>query len=61
VENTGLEGRGEVYYHVRSSEGGRPCLSKLRTDRLALVRKFDYVLTHTRFMASNKLSSVVCR
>jgi hypothetical protein len=33
----------------------RPC--QLRTDRLALVSKFDYVLTHTGFMGSHKLSS----
>jgi hypothetical protein len=29
----------------------------LRTDRLALMNKIDYVLTHTRFMGFHKLSS----
>jgi hypothetical protein len=47
------------YFHVQSSEGTSPCLSQLRTDRLAPVSKFDYVLTHTRFMGSYKLSSSV--
>jgi hypothetical protein len=46
-------------FHVRSSEGGSPHLSRLRTDRLAPVSKFDYVVTHKRFMGSRKLSSFV--
>jgi hypothetical protein len=29
---------------------------QLRTDRLALVNKIDYVLTHTGFMGFHKLS-----
>jgi hypothetical protein len=33
----------------------RPC--RLRTDCLAPVSKFDYVVTHTRFMGSCKISS----
>jgi hypothetical protein len=37
--------------------GGSPRLCRLRTDRLALVSKFDYVLAHMRFMGSHKLSS----
>jgi hypothetical protein len=37
--------------------GGSPCPCRLRTDRLASVSKFDYVLMHTRFMSSHKLSS----
>jgi hypothetical protein len=45
------------YYHVRTSEVGSPCLSQLRTDRLASVSKFNYVLMQTRFMDSCKLSS----
>jgi hypothetical protein len=35
-----------VYFHIRSSECGSPRLCQLRTDRLALVNKIDYVLTH---------------
>jgi hypothetical protein len=46
-----------VCSHVQSSEGGSPRLCRLRTDRLALVNKIDYVLVHTRFMGSHKLSS----
>jgi hypothetical protein len=57
VESTGWEGRGEVCCHVRSSEGGSPRLCRLNTDRLAPVSKFDYVLAHTRFIGSRKLSS----
>jgi hypothetical protein len=45
------------YFQIRSSEGGSPRLCRLTTDRLAPVSKFDYVLTHTRFMGSHKLSS----
>jgi hypothetical protein len=36
---------------------GSPHLCQLRTDRLAPGNKIDYVLTHTRFMGSRKLSS----
>jgi hypothetical protein len=36
---------------------GSPCMSQLRTDLLALVSKFDYVLAHTWFTRSCKLSS----
>jgi hypothetical protein len=57
VENTGWEGRGEICSYVQSSEGGSPHLSRLRTDCLAPVSKFDFVLTHTRFMGYNKTSS----
>jgi hypothetical protein len=38
-------------------QGGSLNLCWLRTDCLAQVSKFDYVLTHTRFMGSLKLSS----
>jgi hypothetical protein len=34
-----------------------PCLCRLRIDRLAPVSTFDYVLMHTGFMGSHKLSS----
>jgi hypothetical protein len=44
-------------FHVWSFEGGSPRLSRLRTDHLAPMSKFDYVLTHMRFMVSCKLSS----
>jgi hypothetical protein len=37
--------------------GGSPCLCQLRTDRLALVIKFDYILTNARFIGSRKPSS----
>jgi hypothetical protein len=37
--------------------GGSPHPCRLRTDRLVRVSKFDYVLTHMRFMGSCKLSS----
>jgi hypothetical protein len=40
--------------------GGSPHPCRLRNDRLAPVSKFDYVLTHTRFMGSRKLSSFSC-
>jgi hypothetical protein len=46
-----------VYFHIRSSEGGSPRLCRLRTDRLALVNKIDYVLAYMGFMGSYKLSS----
>jgi hypothetical protein len=35
--------------------GGSLHLYRLRTDRLALVSKFDYVLTRMRFMGPTKL------
>jgi hypothetical protein len=46
-----------IYFHIWSSEGGSPHLCQLRTNRLAPVNKIDYVLAHTRFMGSHKLSS----
>jgi hypothetical protein len=57
VENTEWEGQRVDCFLVRSSEGGSPRLSQLRTDHLVPVSKFDYVLTHTRFMGSHKLST----
>jgi hypothetical protein len=47
------------YFHVWSSEGGSPRLSRLRTDCSAPVSKLDYVLTHMGFMESCKLSSFI--
>jgi hypothetical protein len=38
---------------------GSPHLCQLRTDHLAPVSKFDYVLAHTGIMESHKLSSFV--
>jgi hypothetical protein len=61
VENTGWEGRGEVFCRVWSSEGGSPRLCQLSTDCLAPVSKFDYVLAHTGFMGSHKLISFIDR
>jgi hypothetical protein len=46
-----------VCFHIQSSEGGSPYWCRLRTNHLALVSKIDYVLTHTGFMGSHKLSS----
>jgi hypothetical protein len=46
-----------VCFHIRSSGGGSTHLSRLRTDRLALVSKLNYVLTHMRFTGSHKLST----
>jgi hypothetical protein len=57
MENTRWEGRGEIYCHVQSSEGGSPHLCQLRTGHLAPVSKFDYVMAHMGFMGSYKLSS----
>jgi hypothetical protein len=45
---------GNGFFHIQSSEGGSPCLCRLRTDRLTPVNKIDYVLMH---MGSHKLSS----
>jgi hypothetical protein len=45
-----------VCFHVRSSEGGSPCLCRVRTERLAPMNKIDYVLAHMGFMGSRKLS-----
>jgi hypothetical protein len=44
-------------FHVQNSEGGSPCLSQLRTDHMASMSKFNYVVTHIGFMGSPKLSS----
>jgi hypothetical protein len=38
-------------------QGGSPHLCQLRTHHLAPVNKIDYVLAHTGFMGSRKLSS----
>jgi hypothetical protein len=45
-----------VSFHIRSSEGGSPRLCRLRTDHLAPQNKIGYVLVHTGFMRSRKLS-----
>jgi hypothetical protein len=57
VENIRWKGQGEVCCHILSSKGGSPHLCRLRTDHLAPVSKFDYVLAHMEFMGSRKLSS----
>jgi hypothetical protein len=46
-----------VCFHIQSSEGGSPRLCRLRTDRLVPVNKIDYVLLHTEFIGTCKLSS----
>jgi hypothetical protein len=53
----GMLGRG--IFSCSKLRGGSPCLCRLRTDRLAPVSKFDYVVAHTGFMRSHKLSSFV--
>jgi hypothetical protein len=57
VKNTRWEGHIVDYFHVQSSEGGSLRPSRLRADRFALVSKFNYVLVHTGFMRSHKLSN----
>jgi hypothetical protein len=44
-------------FHVFSSEGGSPRMSRLGTNRLDPMSKFDYVLAHMGFMGSYELSS----
>jgi hypothetical protein len=44
---------------IHSSEDGSPRLCRLRTDHLALVSKFNYVLTYTGYMESRKLISFI--
>jgi hypothetical protein len=46
-----------VCFHIQNFEGGSVCLCRFRTDHLFPVNKIDYVLAHTRFMGSRKLSS----
>jgi hypothetical protein len=43
-------------FDIQNFDGGSPHLCRLRTDRLAPVSKFDYVLAHTGHMESHKLS-----
>jgi hypothetical protein len=44
-------------FDIWSFNGGSPHLCRLRTDHLALVSKFDYVLAYMGHMESHKLSS----
>jgi hypothetical protein len=46
-----------VYFYIRTFEGSSHHLCRLRTDHLAPMSKFDFVLTHTWFMGCRKLSS----
>jgi hypothetical protein len=47
-----------AYFHVQSSEGGSPHLYRLRTMLVGpAATGDDYVLAHTGFMGSQKLSS----
>jgi hypothetical protein len=46
-----------VCFHIQSFKGGSPRLCRLRTDCLTPVKKIDYVLAHTGFMGSHKLST----
>jgi hypothetical protein len=47
-----------VYFHVQSSEGGSPRLSRLRSASVGPQRTdFDYVLMHMKFMGYHKLIS----
>jgi hypothetical protein len=53
-----LDGKGESGLMSDSElRGGSPCLCRSKTDRLASMSKFDFVLTHMGFMGSHKLSS----
>jgi hypothetical protein len=53
-----LDGKDESgLFSCSELRGGSSCLNRLRTDCLTPLSKFDYVLTHTGFMASRKLSS----
>jgi hypothetical protein len=48
-----------VCFHVRSSGGGSPYLSRIRTVSVGpRSAGFDYVLTHVGFMGYHKLSNV---
>jgi hypothetical protein len=52
------DGKGESGLFLCSElQGGSPCPCRLRTDHLASVSKFDYVLRQARFMRSCKPSS----
>jgi hypothetical protein len=55
VENTGLEGLRVVWIINSELQGGSPHLIRLRTDHLAPVSKFDFVLAHIGFMGPHKL------
>jgi hypothetical protein len=47
-----------ICFHIWSSEGGSPRLCQLRTTSdEPCGTSIDYVLMHTRFMGSHKLSS----
>jgi hypothetical protein len=47
-----------ICFHIWSSEGGSPRLCQLRTTSVEPCgTSIDYVLMHTRFMGSHKLSS----
>jgi hypothetical protein len=47
-----------VYFHIRNSEGGSPHLCRLRTASVEPCgTSIDYVLAHTEFIGSHKLSS----
>jgi hypothetical protein len=53
----GRSGRG--LFSCLELRGGSPHLCQLRTGHLAPVSKFDYILTHTGYLESRKLSSFV--
>jgi hypothetical protein len=53
----GWSGRG--MFSCLELRGGSPHLCQLRTDHLTPVSKFDYVLAHTRFMGSRKVSNFI--
>jgi hypothetical protein len=47
-----------VYFHVQSSECGNPGLCRLRTTSFGpRGTSIDYILTHSGFIGSRKLSS----
>jgi hypothetical protein len=58
VENTGWERVRVVCFYIRSSEGSSSRLCRLKTVSVGpITTSIDYVLVHTRYMESYKLSS----
>jgi hypothetical protein len=52
---------GRDLFSYSELRGGSPRLCQLRTDCLAPMSNFDYVLAHMRNMGSRKLSSFIGR
>jgi hypothetical protein len=54
-----MERSGRALFTCSELRGGSPRLCRLRTDRLAPVSKFDYVVARAGFMGSHKFSSFI--